>query len=365
MADDRDDSQQTEEPTQRHLDDARASGDVVKSHEVTTFVVLAGGTLAVAIFGHSVARDLTTMFQVYLENAGDMGTSSTELMALMRETVLKLFAILMAPFGLMMAAGLLGHLVQGRPVFTASRMSLDLTKLSPLKGLGRLFGMDGLINLVKGVIKMAIVGAVMWTQLWPERTKLESVLGQAPIDVAGDMMHLLFKIAIAMLVVMLVVAGLDYFWQRFRFMQRNRMSKQEIKEEFRESEGDPAVKGRIRQIRNDRARRRMMAAVPQATVVITNPTHFAVALLYESGKMDAPICVAKGMDALALRIRKVAEDNDVPIVENPPLARALHASVEVDEAIPAEHYKAVAQVIGFVMRLTDKIKAPSIELGAN
>jgi flagellar biosynthetic protein FlhB len=129
------------------------------------------------------------------------------------------------------------------------------------------------------------------------------------------------------------------------------MSKQEIKEQYRQSEGDPHVKAKVRQIRNERARKRMMAAVPSATVVIMNPTHFAVALKYESGKMAAPICVAKGIDAVALRIRAVAEENDVPVVENPPLARALHAAVEIDEAVPPEHFKAVAQVIGYVMRL--------------
>jgi flagellar biosynthetic protein FlhB len=140
-------------------------------------------------------------------------------------------------------------------------------------------------------------------------------------------------------------------------MKRNRMSRQEIKEENRQSEGDPAVKARIRQLRQERARHRMMAAVPEATVVIMNPTHFAVALKYESGKMAAPICVAKGVDALALRIREVAEEHEVPIVENPPLARALYAAIELDETVPPEHYKAVAQVIGYVMRLTGKIRA--------
>jgi flagellar biosynthetic protein FlhB len=130
------------------------------------------------------------------------------------------------------------------------------------------------------------------------------------------------------------------------------MTKQEVKEEFRQTEGDPAVKARIRKIRMEKARRRMMAAVPEATVVITNPTHYAVALKYESGKMTAPLCVAKGIDALALRIRAVAEEHKVPVVENPPLARALYAAVEIDEAIPPEQYKAVAQVIGYVLRLT-------------
>ncbi len=181
---------------------------------------------------------------------------------------------------------------------------------------------------------------------------LESVLQQDPAGIAGDMTHLLFKVMIAALAALAVIAAADYVLQRQRFLQRNRMSKQEIKEEYRQSEGDPQIKARIRQVRQERAKKRMIAAVPDATVIITNPTHYAVALKYESGKMAAPVCVAKGVDALALRIREVAKENDVPIVENPPLARALHATVEVDEVIPAEHFKAVAQVIGYVMRLT-------------
>jgi flagellar biosynthetic protein FlhB len=171
------------------------------------------------------------------------------------------------------------------------------------------------------------------------------------------MARLLFKVLASALAALALIAAGDYLLQRFRFIQRNRMSKQEIKEEYRQTEGDPAIKAKIRQIRMERSRRRMIAAVPEATVVIANPTHFAVALKYESGKMAAPVCVAKGVDALALRIREVAQKHDVPVVENPPLARALHAAVEVDEAIPPEHYRAVAQVIGYVMRVSGRMRA--------
>jgi flagellar biosynthesis protein FlhB len=180
---------------------------------------------------------------------------------------------------------------------------------------------------------------------------LEAIMSQSPGAIAGDMDHLLFKVLIAALAALGVIGGADYFFQRMRFLQRNRMSKQELKEEFKQNEGDPHIKSRIRQIRQERSRKRMMARVPEATVVIMNPTHYAVALLYQSGKTAAPVCVAKGVDALALRIRAVAEENDVPVVENPPLARALHATVEIDDPVPPEHYKAVAQVIGYVMRL--------------
>jgi flagellar biosynthetic protein FlhB len=246
-------------------------------------------------------------------------------------------------------------MLQSRPGFSVDKIAPDFGKVSPMAGFKRLFGAEGLMNLVKGLIKMAIVGIAIWTQLWPERNILDSILSQSTADVAGDMSHLLFKVLMASLASLGVIAGLDYFWQRMRWLQRNRMSKQEIKEEYRQNEGDPTVKAKIRQLRHERSRKRMMAAVPGATVVVMNPTHFAVALKYESGKMAAPVCVAKGVDAVALRIRAVAEENDVPVVENPPLARALYAAIDIDEPVPPEHFKAVAQVIGYVFKLRGKI----------
>jgi flagellar biosynthesis protein FlhB len=284
-----------------------------------------------------------------------MSVDGAGLLSMARGVLMHLAMILAPFFGLMMAAALGAHVLQGRPVFNIGRLAPDFSKLSIPAGLGRMFGFEGWMNLAKGLIKIAIVGAAIWTQLWPERGMLESMLSQSPLGTVGDMSHLLFKVLIAALSALFVIAALDYFVQRMRFMQRNRMSKQEVKEEHRQNEGDPAIKAKVRQIRHERARKRMMAAVPGASVVIMNPTHYAVALKYESGKMEAPVCVAKGIDNLALRIREVAEENDVPVVENVALARALHASVEVDQAVPPEHYKAVAQVIGYVMRLNGQL----------
>ena len=356
MADDRDDAERTEEPTARRLEDAHKHGDVVKSQEVSTFLLLGAGTLAVALFGHSGAEDFARWFRVFLEQPDEIALTAGSMMALMRHAVWGLAAIVAAPIGLLMGAGIAGNVLQHRPVFSAERLKPDLSKLSLIGGMKRMFGIDGWVNLAKGLIKMVIVGAAVWSVLWPERGRVASVLDQTALDLAGDMVHLAIKIALAALAVLAVMAVLDYVLQRYQFLQRNRMSRQEIKEEFRQSEGDPTVKAKVRQIRQERARQRMMAAVPEATVVITNPTHFAVALKYESGKMVAPICVAKGVDSLALRIREVARDHEVPVIENPPLARALYASVEVDEAVPPEHYKAVAQVIGYVMRLAGQLR---------
>jgi flagellar biosynthetic protein FlhB len=318
-------------------------------------VLLAGGTLAIAMFGRSTAISLASLLTIFLQQPEQMSVDGAGLVSMARG-VMGHVALALAPFmAVMMGAALAGHVMQSRPSLSVEKIMPDFSKLSIPAGFKRMFGLGGWLNLLKGLIKIVIVGMAIWTQLWPARGMLEAIVVQTPTGIVSDMSLLLFRVLIAALSALAVIAGLDYFLQRLRFLQRNRMSKQEVKEEYRQNEGDPAIKAKVRQLRQERARKRMMAKVPEATVVIMNPTHYAVALKYESGKMAAPICVAKGIDALALRIRAVAEENDVPVVENPPLARALHASVEIDEAVPPEHYKAVAQVIGYVLRLTGKM----------
>jgi flagellar biosynthetic protein FlhB len=357
MAEDQDKSQQTEEPTAKRLEQAREHGDVVKSTELTAFMLLGGGTLAIAMFGKHTAIGLARALTLFLEQPDSMSVDGAGLAAIMR-LLLPQLAVTLAPFfAVTMLAALAGHVLQSRPSLALDKIAPDFAKVSPMAGFKRLFGAEGWMNLIKGLIKMAIVGVAIWTQLWPERGGLEGILNQSTAGVVADMSRLLFKVLMASLASLGVIAGLDYFWQRMRWLARNRMSKQEIKEEYRQNEGDPAIKAKIRQLRHERSRKRMMAAVPKATVVVMNPTHYAVALQYESGKMAAPVCVAKGLDALALRIRAVAEEHDVPVVENPPLARALYAAVEVDEPVPPEHFKAVAQVIGYVFRLQGKLPA--------
>jgi flagellar biosynthetic protein FlhB len=355
MADDRDESQATEQPTQKRLEQAREAGDIVKSAEVSAFALLAGGTLAIAMFGRSTAVGMAQFLTIFIQQPDQMSVDGAGLSAMLRGVLLQAAMTLAPMAAVMVTAALAGHVLQNRPSLNPEKLIPDFSKISPMAGFKRLFGLEGWINLLKGLLKIALVGMAIWTQLWPERGTLEAILTQSTVNVVGDMSHLLFKVLTTALAALFVIAGLDYFLQYNRFMKRNRMSKQEIKEEHRQNEGDPAIKAKVRQLRAERAKKRMMAAVPTATVVIMNPTHYAVALRYESGKTEAPICVAKGIDALALRIRAVAEENDVAVVENPPLARALHAAVEIDQPVPPEHYKAVAQVIGYVMRLTGKL----------
>jgi flagellar biosynthetic protein FlhB len=210
--------------------------------------------------------------------------------------------------------------------------------------------MQAVANFVKGLIKIAVLGAVMTALLWPQRHRLE---GLVQVDLFGTLLltkSLALQMIGAVVAILFLVAAADFVFQYRQWFERQKMSMRELKEEFKQSEGDPMIKGKIRQLRQQRMRKRMMAAVPKASVIITNPTHYAIALQYEKG-MEAPVCLAKGTDLMALKIREIATAHSVPIVENPPLARALHATVEIDEEIPTEHYKAVAEVIGYVMKL--------------
>jgi flagellar biosynthetic protein FlhB len=348
-----DDSDKTEDPTHRRLEQAHEKGDVVKSQEVAAFFTLGAVTLIVALASGPASHALFGPLRGLIEHADSIPTDAGGLRRLWAAIGVALGTAVAAPLLIMLVAGVAGHMVQHRMVYSMEQLIPKLSKVSPLSGLKRLFSPESLVNFVKGLLKIVLVGATMTLVLWPERDRLDAMVTIDLASLLGIAQALSVEMLGAMLAVMFVIAGLDYFWVRHRWMKRQRMSLQEIKEEHKQTEGSPEVKGKIRQIRMERARSRMMAAVPQATVVITNPTHYAVALRYEVG-MQAPVCVAKGVDAVALRIREIATEHKVAIVENPPLARALYATVEIDELIPEQHYRAVAEVVGFVMNLKQK-----------
>jgi flagellar biosynthetic protein FlhB len=219
-----------------------------------------------------------------------------------------------------------------------------------MAGAKRLFSKQAIANFVKGLIKLTLMGAILTALMWPERHRLEGLVGTDPAAVMPFTKVLSLELMAAVVAVLAIIAAADYLFQYRQWYERQKMSLREMKDEYKDTEGDPKIKAKIRQLRQNRMKKRMMAAVPESTVVITNPTHFAIALKYERG-MNAPLCVAKGKDLIALKMREVATEHGVPVVENPPLARTLHAVVEVDEEIPPEHYKAVAEVIGYVMKL--------------
>jgi flagellar biosynthesis protein FlhB len=350
MADDRDEGEHTQDPTAKRLDEAIKRGDVARSAEVNTWFLIAGGSLGLMVFGGSAAGSLETTLRGLLAHAYEIPTDGPALLALIYALARNVLAGLGIPLLLLALAALAGSVIQHRIVISAEPIRPRLSRLSPVAGMSRLFSKQALANLGKGLAKLGLIGAVMVALVWPQRQRLADLAGIDPTMILPFTRALALKMLGSVVAILAVIAAADYLFQYRQWYDRQKMSIREMKEEFRQTEGDPTVKGKLRQLRHTRMRRRIMAAVPKASVVITNPTHFAVALKYERG-MNAPLCVAKGTDLLARRIREIAQAHDIPIVENPPLARALHGTVEIDQEIPPEHYRAVAEVIGYLMRL--------------
>jgi flagellar biosynthesis protein FlhB len=349
MADESDSSDKTQDPTQKRLDDAHDRGDVAKSQEVNTWFMIAGGTLVMSTFSGSIGG-MKFPLRNLIANSWMFHTDGPSLLELAKSLELMLIGALGVPFLMLGIAALAGNMIQHRLVWSGESMKPSFSKVSPASGAKRIFGKQAAANFAKGLFKLIALGAVMTAILWPERHRLESMVRFEPSALLGVTLSLTLHLMGSVVAMLAVVAIADYFFQYRTWYEKQKMSLQEMKEEFKQSQGDPHIKGRLRQLRHARMKKRMMTQVPKASVIITNPTHYAVALSYERG-MTAPICVAKGVDLIALKIREIAKAHDIPIVENVPLARALHATVEVDAEIPVEHYHAVAEVIGYVMGL--------------
>jgi flagellar biosynthetic protein FlhB len=345
-----DDSEKTHDPTQKKLDDAHQRGDVAKSQEVNTWFLLAGATLVLSTFNGSVGGGLQTPLKNLLQNSWMIRTDGPGLLMLAKSLCVSILSTMGMPILFLVIAALAGNLIQHRLVFSTEGLVPKFSKLSPMEGAKRLFGKQAFANFLKGLFKLVLLGAVMCAVLWPERFRLDALIHIDPSAILGITTSLTLQLMGSVVAMLAFVAIADFFFQYRTWYEKLKMSLQEVKEEYKQSEGDPHIKGKIKQLRQQNMKKRMMAAVPKASVIITNPTHYAVALSYERG-MTAPICVAKGVDNIALKIREVAGKHDIPIVENVPLARALYATVEIDEEIPGEHYHAVAEVIGYVMGL--------------
>jgi flagellar biosynthesis protein FlhB len=349
MADD-DAAEKTQDPTQKRLDDANDRGDVAKSQEVNTWFLIAGATLVMSSFSGSIGSGIEMPLRNLIENSWMIQVDGPGLLGLAQSLGYAVMAALGIPFLMLIIAAVAGNMLQHRMVWSAEALTPKFSKISPMAGAKRIFGKQSAANFLKGLFKLIALGIVMFAVLWPERHRIDAMIRFDPAAIMGVIKALTLQLMGAVVAMLALVAIADFFFQYRQWYERQKMSLQEIKEEHKQSEGDPHIKGRIRQLRHARMKKRMMAAVPKASVIITNPTHYAVALSYDRG-MPAPVCVAKGIDAIALKIREIAKTHDIPIVENVALARALHASVEIDDEIPVEHYQAVAEIIGYVMGL--------------
>lgn len=358
MADDTDQSQKTEEPTSKRLSDARSKGQVVNSTEVKTWFTLLALAMTVGVFGPFLVKQVAAPLEIYLAAPHTIQMTLSALEDQMMSSLAHIGLILMIPMGMVLILSIGVSLVMTEgPLLTSEKIKPKLEKISVIGGAKRMFSMRSIIEFLKGIVKLSIVIVIGIMVMIPQVDTVMSMPDRPASAILEELHWLALLLIISVLSVMAVVAALDFMYQRYEHIKSLRMTKQEVKDEQKQSEGDPHVKGRLRSIRMERARQRIMQAVPQATVVVTNPTHYAVALKYESLQMQAPLCVAKGVDELALRIRSVAEEHDVTVIENPPLARALYATVEIDQEIPTEHYQAVAEIIGYVFRLKGKLSS--------
>lgn len=357
MAEDDDDSQKTEDPTAKRLSEAREQGNLPISRDVATWTLLLGIVMSVMVLfpmlGHQMMIPLTAM----LEKAGEMRVDNGEYQSILIYILGSFGPPVLSVICVLMAMGVLGWIAQTGIFFSPGLLKLKWEKLNPIAGIKRLFSANSLVELLKSIGKIIVVGSVASILITPIFHQSENMTGMNNDDLISSTYNLSIHIIFSVFLVFTVIAAIDLVYQRFTYFKNMRMTKQEVKDENRQSEGDPHVKGRLRQIRAEKAKKRMMAAVPKADVIITNPTHFSVALKYDPAKMQAPVLLAKGQDLVALKIREVADKNKVPIVTNPPLARALFATVEIDQEVPPEHYRAVAEVISYIYRLK-KIRPP-------
>ncbi|MGB4107071.1 MAG: flagellar biosynthesis protein FlhB [Alphaproteobacteria bacterium] len=351
-----DDTQKTEEPTPKKLEEARKKGQVALSREINNWVMLLAATILITAFSGPVFKDLTLLMQTYIENAHDIPSAPGGLHIALGEGLKKVLLILGLPFAFLMLAAFLAPFVQVGPLFAPEIIKPDFSKISPMKGFQRLFSMRSIMEFVKGLLKIIVISIVGTVILYPYFGQLDHMVGQPIPLLMDEMKSLVVRLMVGILVVLLVIAVIDLLYQRYEHYKKMRMTKQELKDEYKQAEGDPHIKARLRQLRTEKARQRMIQAVPRADVVITNPTHYSIALEYKPDTMEAPVCIAKGIDNVALRIREVAKEHNIVLYESPPLARVLYDTVDIDETIPSEHYKAVAEVISFVFKLRGRVR---------
>lgn len=340
----------TEEATPKKKSDSRKKGQIARSKEIGLTMTLLASTLVIAVLGGYVGTSLGSTMVAFLNDYINTSLNYSSVNKIMFITIWRI-AIVFLPIAVpILAIGVLANMVQTRGLITFETLKPDFSKLNPISGFKRMFSARSVMELLKDTAIVSIVGYVGYKFI---KDNYMYILNLGQLDsraVAKAIGSLAVGIFFRITLIMLIIAILDYMFQRYQYNKDLRMSKQEIKEEFKQDEGDPQIKGKRRQKQRELAMRRMMQEVPKATVVVTNPTHVAVALKYEDGQ-NAPVLVAKGLDAVALKIKEIAKDNDVPIIENRPLARLIYKEVEIDMEIPAEMYQAVAEILALVYKM--------------
>ncbi|RJR40850.1 MAG: flagellar biosynthesis protein FlhB [Deltaproteobacteria bacterium] len=349
MADDYQDK--TEQPTPKRRGEARDKGRVARSKDLSAGLVLLTGLGSLMVFGPSLAEKVMAMLRFHLEHIRPGVVNPNEMSALFMNFGLTLFSMLAPIFVSISAVAIMATFAQVGPLFTTSTITPDFSKIQLLQGLQRFFSLNTYVQLAQSIAKVLIIGAVAYFSVKQELPALFPLMDQEVGQVVLKLTSTTFRVATRIVLALLALGALDYFYQRYQFEKNLKMTKQEVKDEMRQSDGDPKVKARIRSLMKQMATKSMIAAVPTADVVVTNPTHYAVALKYDSANMTAPLVVAKGRGFIALKIIAIAQETGVPRVEKRELAQALYRLAEVGKSIPTSLYRAVAEVLAYIYRL--------------
>lgn len=349
MSDEEDKESKTEEASEKKISDAVEKGNVPFSREATLFASLLGIFATLSFFATTKTAGLTERLARYVDDpAGYAITNGDDAIALMWSAAV-IAADFLLPFIVVLTlSGLVASLFQNTPRLVLDRIQPQWSRLSVTSGWKRIFGTQGHVEFGKSLFKFVVISAVVMALLMSERASVVNALFTDPLTMPAVMLSLATRLISAVCVATIVLVAADLFWSRFHWRSELRMTKQEVKEEFKQAEGDPMVKARMRALAQDRARKRMMSAVPTASLVIANPTHYAIALKYDRTKGGAPLVVAKGLDLIAIKIREIAEKNGIPVIEDVHLARAMYQAVEVDQWIPSEFYRPVANILYYI-----------------
>ena len=346
----------SERPTRRRLEKAREKGQIARSKEVPSAAVLLGGVLVLAFFGQTVLQAMENEMQHAFDFRMPSDITIPYLSGIFSSVGWRVAAVLLPVLLSVLVFSITANVLQGGLVFSTKSLGFHFEKLSPQSGLKRVFSKNGVVELIKTLILLLVVSFISY-QVMSEYLPLYPRLVLMDVrKLFHWTAYISYEVFLRVGVVLIIIAVGDYLFQKYRFTEELKMTKQEVKEEFKETEGDPTTKGRIRRIQREMSRKRMMSDVPNADVVITNPTHYAVALSYKMESMEAPKVIAKGVGFLALKIRELAQEHDIPLVENKPLAQTLYKSVEIGEYIPASLYRAVAEILAYIYKAKKALK---------
>jgi len=352
MAENENGAERTEQPTQKRLDDARKDGNIPRSRELGTVAVFGAGVVAILAAGEMMTRGALIWMRSALSPEQVLHAGSGQLFAQhMGHLLLRFFWIIAPLLAVCLLACAISPLLMGGLKFSSKALMPDFKRMSPMRGLKRMYGPEGLVELLKSLLRVALVGSAAGLYMWFNLPEVLALIHQPLERAAGDALGFTLQLLISTAGALALLAALDAPYQKWNWMRKLKMTRQELRDELKDTEGKPEVKGRIRQLMQQMAQRRMMEDVPAADVVVVNPTHYAVALKYDGDSMRAPKVVAKGVDEIAARIRAVAEKNQVAILSAPPLARALYREAKIGQEIPVRLYAAVAQVLSWVYQL--------------